>query len=191
MLLCEIFQARIVAISSSGDLPNPGIKPTSPVSPTLQVDSTIEPMGKPLKYLLHLTLIRLACEVHIHHYYYYFHFTAEEIGARSFSSVQLLSCVQLFATPWFAAHQASLSITNFQSLLKLMSIESVMPSNHFTLWCPLPSVFPSTRVFINESVLRIKWPKYWHFSCIARSLDNLFKVTRRTSDRVRTGTRPL
>ena len=106
-------------------------------------------MGKPLKYLLHLTLIRLACEVHIHHYYYYFHFTAEEIGARSFSSVQLLSCVQLFATPLFAAHEASLSITNFQSLLKLMSIESVMPSNHFTLWCPLPSIFPSTRVFIN------------------------------------------
>ena len=81
-----------------------------------------------------------------------------------FSSVQLLSCVQLFANPWTAACQASLSITNSQSLLKLMSIELVMPSNHFILCRPLllpPSVFPSIRVFSNESVLRIRWPKYW------------------------------
>ena len=83
------------------------------------------------------------------------------------SSVQSLSRVRLFATPWITAHQASLSITNFRSLLKLMSIESVMPSNHLILCCPLllqPSIFPSIRVFSNESVLRIRWPKYWRFS---------------------------
>ena len=82
-------------------------------------------------------------------------------------SVQSLSCVQLFATPWTAAHQASLSITNSQSLLKLMSIESVMLSNHLILCCNrllLPSIFPSIRVFSNESVLRMRWPKYWSFS---------------------------
>ena len=84
-----------------------------------------------------------------------------------FSSVQSLSCLQLFATPWTAAHQASLSITNSQSLLKLMSIESVMPSNHLSLCCPLlllPSTFPSIRVFSNESVLHIRWTSYWSFS---------------------------
>ena len=83
------------------------------------------------------------------------------------SSVQSLSRVRLFATPWITAHQASLSITNFRSLLKLMSIESVMPSNHLILCCPLllqPSIFPSIRVFSNESVLLIRWPKYWRFS---------------------------
>ena len=85
----------------------------------------------------------------------------------SISSVQLLSRVRLFVTPWIAAHQASLSITNSQSLLKLMSIELVMPSSHLILCCPLlllPSIFPSIRVFSNESVLRIRWPKYWSFS---------------------------
>ena len=84
-----------------------------------------------------------------------------------FSSVQLLSCVQLFATPWTAACQASLSITNSWSLLKLMSTESVMPSNHPILCHPLlfpPSIFPIIRVFSNESVLCIRWPKYWSFS---------------------------
>ena len=84
-----------------------------------------------------------------------------------FSSVQLLSHVQLFATPWTAAGQASLSITNSWSLLKLRSIESVMPSNHLILCCPLllsPSIFPSIRVFSNKSVLHIRWPKYWSFS---------------------------
>ena len=83
------------------------------------------------------------------------------------SSVQLLSHVQLFVTPWTAACQASLSITSSWSLLKLMFIESVMPSNHLILCCPLllmPSIFPSIRVFSNESVLCIKWPKYWSFS---------------------------
>ena len=82
-------------------------------------------------------------------------------------SVQSLSCVQLFATPWTAGRQASLSITSSQSLLKLMSIESVMPSNHLILCRPLlclPLIFPSMRVFANESVLRIRWPKYWSFS---------------------------
>ena len=83
-----------------------------------------------------------------------------------FSSVQF-SCVWLFVTPWTAEHQASLSITNSRSLLKLMSIESVMPSNHFILCLPLllpPSIFPSIMVFSNESVLCIRWPKYWSFS---------------------------
>ena len=83
-----------------------------------------------------------------------------------FSSIQLLSRVRLFATPWTAAHQAFLSITNSRSLLKLMSFESVMPSSHLILCCPLllPSIFPSIRVFSTESVLRITWPKYWSFS---------------------------
>ena len=83
------------------------------------------------------------------------------------SSVQLLSCVQLFAAPWTAARQASLSITNSLSLLKFMSIESVMPFNHLILCCALlfpPSIFPSIRVFSNETVLRIRWPNYWSFS---------------------------
>ena len=81
-------------------------------------------------------------------------------------SVQLLSRVQLFAAPWISACQASLSITNSLSLLKLMSIASVMPSNHLILCHPLlpPSIFPSIRVFSNESVLCIRWSKYWSFS---------------------------
>ena len=84
-----------------------------------------------------------------------------------FSSVQSLSRVWLFATPWIAEHQASLSITNSQSLLKLMSIKSVMSSSHLILCRPLfllPSIFPSIRVFSNESTLCIRWPKYWSFS---------------------------
>ena len=84
-----------------------------------------------------------------------------------FSSVQLLSHVRLLATPWTAARQASLSITNSQSLPKLMSIESVMPSNDLILCCPLllpPSIFPSIRVFSNESTLHMRWPKDWSFS---------------------------
>ena len=84
-----------------------------------------------------------------------------------FSLVQSLSHVRLFATPWTAALQASLFITNSQSLLRLMSIKSVMPSNHLILYCPLllpPSILPSIRVFSNESALCIRWPKYWSFS---------------------------
>ena len=89
---------------------------------------------------------------------------SSELPSVQFNS---LSCVQLFVTPWTAVRQASLSITNSQSLLKLMSIGSVMPSNHLILCRPLllpPSIFPSTRVFSNESVLHIRWPKYWSFS---------------------------
>ena len=86
---------------------------------------------------------------------------------RHVSSVQSLRCVRLFATPWTAAPQASLSIINSRSLPKLMSIESVMPSNHLIL-CRLllllPSIFPSIRVFSDESALHIRWPKYWSFS---------------------------
>ena len=84
-----------------------------------------------------------------------------------FSSIQLLSRVRLFATLWTAAHQASLSITNSQSLLKLMSIELVMPSSHLILCCPLlllSPIPPSTRVFSNESALHVRWPKYCSFS---------------------------
>ena len=84
-----------------------------------------------------------------------------------FGSVQSLSHVWLFAIPWTAARQASLSITNSQSLLKLMSIELVMSSNHLILCCPLflpPSIFPNIRIFSDESVLRIRWSKYWSFS---------------------------
>ena len=82
-------------------------------------------------------------------------------------SVQFLSCVWLFVTPWTTARQASLSITNFRSLPKLMSIESAMPSNHLILCRSLlllPPIFPSIRVFLNESALCIRWPKYWSFS---------------------------
>ena len=88
------------------------------------------------------------------------------IAPFQFSSVQSLSHVRLFAMPWTAEHQASLSITNSWSLLKLMSIELVMPSSHLILCHPLllPSIFPSIRVFSDESALHIRWPKYWSFS---------------------------
>ena len=89
------------------------------------------------------------------------------IAVSWFSSLQSSSHVQLFATPWIAAPQASLSITNSRSVLKLMSTESVMPSNHLILCHPLllpTSIFPSIRVFSSESALRIRWPKYWSFS---------------------------
>ena len=119
---------------SPGDLPDPGIKPTSPA---LQADSLpLSHQGNPFWHL----------------------------------SVQLLSHVQLLSDmkgAWTAAHQASLSITNSQSLPKLMSIELVMPSNHLILCHPhllLPSIFPSIKVFSKESVLHIRWPKYWTFS---------------------------
>ena len=116
------------------DLSNPGIEPASPA--LASGFFTTEPPGKPR------TSVQL-------------------------SSVQSLSHVRLFATPWTAARQASLSITSSWSLPKLMSIESVMPSNHLILSHPLlllPSIFPSIRVFSNESTLHIRWPKYWNFS---------------------------
>ena len=87
----------------------------------------------------------------------------------TFGSVQSLSHVRLFATPWISARQTSLSITNSRSSLKFMSIESVMPSSHLILCCPLlllPPIAPSIRVFSNESALHIRWPKYWSFSFI-------------------------
>ena len=93
--------------------------------------------------------------------------TVTLISHASISSVQSLSCVQLFVTPWIAAHQASLSITNSQSSLRLTSIESVMPSSHHILCRPLlflPPIPPSIRVFSNESTLLMRWPKYWSFS---------------------------
>ena len=94
-------------------------------------------------------------------------FKAFHFSSHHFSLVQSLSCVWLFATPWTAAHQVSLPITNSRSLLKLMSIELVMPCNHLIFYCPLllpPSIFPSIRVFSSESVLRTRWPKYWSLS---------------------------
>ena len=101
--------------------------------------------------------------------FFYTEFSVKHDHARNtcFSSVQSLSHVWFLGTPWTAVRQASLSITNSRSLLKLMTIESVMPSNHVILCHPLlllPSIFPSIRVFSNESVLRIRWPKYWSFS---------------------------
>ena len=90
-----------------------------------------------------------------------------ELRHVTLSSLQSLSRVRLFATPWIAAHHASLSIANSRGLLKLISIESVMPSNYFILCRPLlpsPSIFPTIRVFSNESALRIRCPKYWSFS---------------------------
>ena len=100
----------------------------------------------------------------------YFWYALRNLWMKSsvqFSSVQSLSCVRLFATPWIAARQASLSITNSRSSLRLMSIESVMASSHLILCHPLlllPPVPPSVRVFSNESTLHMRWPKYWSFS---------------------------
>ena len=97
--------------------------------------------------------------------------------SRKFSSVQSLSHVQLFATPWTAACQASLSIINSQSLFKLMSFKSVMPSSHLILCRPLlflPSIFHSIRVFSNESGFHIRWPKYWSFSFSISPSDEFF-----------------
>ena len=102
--------------------------------------------------------MRELCRQWAHHYIF---------GASVSQSVQSLSCVRLFVTPWTIAHQASLSITSSQSLPKLMAVESVMPSNHLILCCPLllpPSIFHSIRVFSNESTLHMRWPKYWSFS---------------------------
>ena len=96
-----------------------------------------------------------------------FYLTHTVKAAQFSQSVQWLSRILLFATPWTIVRQASLSITNYQSLPKLMSTESVIPSNHLILSCSLlllPSIFPSIRVFSNESALHMRWPKYWSFS---------------------------
>ena len=105
----------------------------------------------------------------ISHYWLFFgcHCPIITIASVQFSWVQSLSRVWLFATPWITAHQASLSITNFQSLFKLMSIKSVIPFSHLILCCPLlllPPIPPSIRVFSNESTLHMRWPKAWSFS---------------------------
>ena len=99
--------------------------------------------------------------------YWSFSFSSRHSNESVSASVQSLSHFRLFVTPWIAVHQASLSITNSRTLPKLMFIESVMPSNHLILCLPLlplPSIFPSIRVFSKESVLHIRWPKYWSFS---------------------------
>ena len=134
-----------VQFPSPGDLPNPGIKPMSPVLArgffTLSYHHTIEQF----------------------HCWVIYPTRTKTLICKDFSSVQLLSCVQLFATPWTAARQASLSITNSHSLLKFMSTELVMPSNHLIRCCSLlllPSIPPSIRVFSNESTLHMRWPKY-------------------------------
>ena len=142
-----IFQVRIlecVVVSSSGNLPDIGIELASPVSPALQVGLSLS--TEPLR--------ECAAKVHC------------PSSFCQIQSVQWLSRVRLFATPWTAARQAFLSIARSCSLLKLMSVESVMPSNHFILCRPLLllSIFPRIRVFSNESVLCIRWSKYWSFN---------------------------
>ena len=130
-----------------GNLPVPQLLPLSPVS---RVWSIYPDYRKN----------RLLNVMNLTHYW-------KSFGKFQFSSVQSLSCVWLFSTPWTAAHQASLSITNCRSLPKPMSAESVMRSNHLILCCPFllsPSIFSSIRVFSNESALRIRWTKYWSFS---------------------------
>ena len=116
---------------------------------------------------LYLTMLQLTKHFHINDLFILI-FTEMLLNiCEKMSSVQSLNCVQLFVTPRTAACQVSLSITNSQSLLKLMSIDLVMPSNHLILYHPLlllPSIFPSIRVFSNESVLHIRWPNYWSFS---------------------------
>ena len=115
---------------------------------------------------VHLRHLR-SCSIHCLHQNSVDSHLPDSETSYQFSSVQSLSHVWLFVTPWTATHQASLSITNSRSLLKLMSIESVIPSNHLILCGPLlllPLIFPSIRVFSNESVLHIRWPEYWSFS---------------------------
>ena len=113
-----------------------------------------------------LRIIRLSLTGKNVHLLWYWFWCCNK-SQHQFSSVQLLSRVRRFATPWTAARQASLSITNSRSSLKLTSIESVMPSSHLILCCPLlllPPIPPSIRVFSNESTLLMRWPKYWSFS---------------------------
>ena len=153
---------------SPGDLPDPGMDSTSRMSPTMAdgfftTNATweVQDSGPPLFNYSILNNLHMPVPKS--------QLSSEEMQTllENISSVQSLSRVQLFATPWTTAHQASLSITNSRSLPKLMSIESVMPSNHLILCHPLlllPSIFPSIRVFSSESSLHIRWPKYWSFS---------------------------
>ena len=112
-----------------------------------------------------LAILHVLKIFHITNNNLFLHLSCQLTGLQ-FSSLQSLSHVRLFATPWIAAHYASLSITNSQSSLRLMSIKSVMPSSHLILWCLLllPLIPPSIRVFSNESTLCMRWPKYWSFS---------------------------
>ena len=147
-----VFQARIlegVAISfSSGFSWLRNQTPVSYVSCIGRGFYITEPSGKPI-----FTILRC-------------YFLTYKLKFFLFSSTHVLSSVRLFVTPWTATHHASLSIISSQSLLKLMSIESMMPSKHLIFCHPLllPSIFPSMRVFSNEWVLHIRWPKYWSFS---------------------------
>ena len=164
------FWSRL-SFPSPGEFPDPGIEPSSP---ELQADS-LPTYNTNFKILFYNTLL----------YYKFFVFfyntcicmvealhcspetTITLLIGYQFSSVQSLSHVQLFATPWIAACQASLSITNSRSSPRLTSIESVMPSSHLILCHPLlllPPIPPSIGVFSNESTLRMRWPKYWSFS---------------------------
>ena len=164
----------------TGDLPNPGIKPASPA--LVSRFFTTEPLGKSntiymvtVNQLVHIIKIKFTLKylttvllpLFVEPDFYFCCSYPRLLLKFKISSVQLPSHVRLFATPRTAAHQASLSITNSWSLLKLVSTESVMPSNHLILYCALlllPLIFPSIRVFSNESVLRIRWPNYWSFS---------------------------
>ena len=122
---------------------------------------------KSTTYILFFTIIRLVDLTMDNNVKFWNKMDSLIILTQKFSSVQSISHVRLFATPWTAARQASLSITNSRSSPKPMSIESVMWSNHLILCCPLlllPPTFPNIRVFSNESALRIRWPKYWSFS---------------------------
>ena len=116
---------------------------------------------------------------HVTQQFHYWTYTQRKTIIQKDSSVQLLNCVQLFASPWSTACQASLSITNSQNLLKLMFFESVMPSNHLIVCCPLflpPSIFPSIRDFSNESLLHIRGPKYWEFQHQHQSFQWIFRT---------------
>ena len=124
-----------------------------------------------MSHVLTLSLLLFSLSPAPHTYFFLKHlrviYRHPTLTIYQFSSVQSLSCVQLFTTPWTTAHQPSLSITNSGNLLKLIFIESVMPSNRLILCRPLlllPSIFANIRVFSNESALRIRWPKYWSFS---------------------------
>jgi len=140
---------------SPGDLPDPGIEPGSS---SLQADSLpTEPPGRPKRLLNFVRYFSVSVEMLM---FFSLHSIVVVI-------VQLLSRVQLFVTPWTEACQASLSFTISWNLLKLMSIESVMPSNHIILYSSLllmPSIFPSIKVFSSKLALHIRWPKYWSFS---------------------------
>ena len=143
-----------------------GQLPSEPIRPRKTSQDHLRPTGTSWNHLARVLISAKPPQMSGSRYQRLLEKLASSI-ATSLSSVQSLSHIQLFATPWTAVRQASLSITNSRSLLRLMTIESVMLSNHLILCRPLlllPSIFPSIRVFSNESVLHIRWPKYWSFS---------------------------